>query len=375
MFPLLIDSLLRLRSEGPVPAAESFDQIPRALLAAICGCGLMLLLGGRGIEWLRTRFREPIKSDSATISQLHAAKASTPTLGGLLFLAAFAVAVLLLADLTQPWVACSVLAVVGFGLVGMIDDLIKLFTPRHGLGRRGKLIGQFAAATVVAVAVYGSFHESQPESFTPGPAWIALAMFVLVAAANAVNLTDGLDGLASGCTILALPTFGGLAFAGAGAGSLWCTPHGIPGAAELLVPALAMTGAMLGFLWFNRYPAKVFMGDCGSQPLGALLAVLALSVRQEWLLLIVGGVFVLEAASVAIQIGWFKCTGRRVFRCAPLHHHFQFAGWSETKIVARFWMVAFLCAVLGIATVRISASWPTDETPTPRVAGQVQLRR
>ncbi len=361
------------------------DPLLRGLLACGASCLLLMLFGRHGIAWLRTRFREPIKTHSATISQLHAAKAATPTLGGVLMILAFGLAMAAFADLSQPLTLCAVGAVAGFGLLGMYDDLVKLFTPTHGLGRRGKLLGQIAVATLVAWALYATLsHSPGALDWRPpglpvmdlGLWWIPFAVVVMVAFANAVNLTDGLDGLASGCIVCALPTCGWLAYTGSIAGSVWCTPHGVAGADEMLVAALAMTGAVMGFLWFNRHPARVFMGDCGSQALGGLLAVVALAARQEAWLLLIAGVFVIEAASVAVQIAWFKMTGNRVFRCAPLHHHFQFLGWPETKIVTRFWIAALLCAVLGLSAARWSTSMePFDTTAAAwRTAGQATER-
>jgi phospho-N-acetylmuramoyl-pentapeptide-transferase len=192
--------------------------------------------------------------------------------------------------------------------------------------------------------------------------FIPLAILVIVGSSNAVNLTDGLDGLAGGCLVFAIGAMAIMAYAGGHAGlAEYLGVARIPHANEMVVVAGAMLGGVLGFLWFNCHPAQVFMGDTGSLPLGGLLGLLAVVARQELLLLIVGGVFVVEALSVIIQVGWFRRTGKRVFRCAPLHHHFEFLGWPETRIVVRFWIAGALCALFGMVAMRFM---PTGSRPT-----------
>jgi phospho-N-acetylmuramoyl-pentapeptide-transferase len=249
-------------------------------------------------------------------------------------------------------------------LVGIVDDLVKLRTTAKGISARRKLAAQAAVAGVAAVVLY-----QQQASVTDGlllrvpgigplslGLWfIPLATVVIVAASNAVNLTDGLDGLAGGCLIAATAAMTVLVYAAGHAE--WAAYLGvprIPHAGEMTVLAGGMIGGVLGFLWFNCHPAQVFMGNTGALPLGGLLGVLAVVARQELLLVVVGGVFVAEAASVILQVGYYKCRRRRLLRCAPLHHHFQLLGWAENKIVVRFWIAAALCALLGTASLKLT---------------------
>jgi phospho-N-acetylmuramoyl-pentapeptide-transferase len=241
-----------------------------------------------------------------------------------------------------------------------VDDLAKLRTNSNGLPARTKLAGQVLVATAVALLLY-RHHAGIADGLILnipllgihvqiGPWFVPLAVLAIVGTSNAVNLTDGLDGLAAGCLLFAAAAMGIAVYAAGHAG--WAEYLHVPriaGAGEMTVVAAAMIGGLLGFLWFNCHPAQVFMGDTGSLALGGLLGFLAVAARQELLLLLVGGVFVAEAVSVILQVGYFKWRRRRIFRCAPLHHHFQFQGWPESKIVVRFWIAAMLCAVLGLA--------------------------
>jgi len=321
------------------------DLAARAILAGGFNLFLALFLGPRFIAWLRDRFRESIDSPSPDIQRLHAHKQATPTMGGLGIVAAICGSLALLADWRNPLVPLALFVSVGLGCVGLADDLTKIHGRRRGISARAKLAGQLAVTAVAALVLYwvqtdvpNGLLLKLPFGLGRGPIdvgiwFVPLAMFVIVGSSNAVNLTDGLDGLAGGCLVA---SFGSLAVIA------WLTGH------EIAVVAAAALGAVLGFLRFNRHPAAVFMGDTGSLPLGGLLGLVALAVRQELLLIVLGGVFVAEAASVIAQVVSFRSTGRRIFLCAPLHHHFQMRGWSEGKIVARFWLAAMLCAACGL---------------------------
>ncbi len=332
--------------------------LPRCGWAALAALALALLIGWRWVAWSAARLQEPNVSDSPTLLRLQRGKDQTPTMGGVFLIAAMLLAVIAFADLANPYVWAIVSAAVGLAALGAVDDLAKL-RRGQGLSARTKLLGQIGVALPVAVLLAylaagapDGFQRWLPGFERPidlGPFFIPLAVVVIVGSSNAVNLTDGLDGLAGGCLLVALlPLAAVLAIAGnpAWASSLGIEPLGSAG--EGLVVLAALAGAVAGFLWFNCHPAQVFMGDAGSLPLGGLLGVLAIVARQEFLLVCVGGVFVAEAVSVMLQVAWFKLTRHRLLRCAPLHHHFQFAGWSEQRVVARFWMAGALCAVIGL---------------------------
>ena len=343
---------------------------PRTAAAVLLSFLLTLLLGRCWIARLAGRLREPIKGDSPRLCQLHRSKEATPTMGGLFIVAAIIGVVLLLADTARPFVMLALGVAVSLAALGAVDDLAKIRGTGNGLSARSKLLVQLAIAAIAAVVLH-SIHAQRPDGLVlaaPGLAWqiplgawfIPLAIAVIVGSANAVNLTDGLDGLAGGCLLLAGGALGAVVYACSH--PEWAWYLGLPcvaAATELVIVAAALVGAILGFLWFNCHPARVFMGDTGSLALGGLLAMLALAVRQELLLAIIGGVFVVEAASVIVQVGYFKWRRRRVFLCAPLHHHFQFQGWPETRIVTRFWIAAALCAALGLTLVGLNASGGT----------------
>ncbi len=340
---------------------------PRAALAAGVSFLAAVLLGPRWIGWLKRRFREPIKSDSAEIARLHGNKNATPTMGGLFVVAALLAAVALFGDLGNQFLPPTLFAVVGLTLIGAIDDLVKLRTSRNGISARWKLAGQTIVASAAAVWLY-QIQSAAPDglmlhvplSAAPiylGAWFIPLAVLAIVGSSNAVNLADGLDGLAGGCLLAAAAAMTGLVYAAGHAE--WAAHLGvprIPQAGEMTVVAGAMIGAVLGFLWFNCHPAQVFLGNTGALPLGGLLGVLAVVSRQELLLAVVAGVFVVEALSVILQVGYYKWRRRRLFRCAPLHHHFQLLGWAENKIVVRFWIAAALCALIGTASLKLGAA-------------------
>ncbi len=375
----LLDYLAGTAAE---PALAGLAKITmRAALAAMASFLVAVLLGPGLIGWLRARFREPILSDSAAVRRLHSYKAATPTMGGLFIVAGLLGATCLLADLRNLLLQAALLLVLGLGLIGAVDDLVKLGGRCNGLSVRGKLAAQLAVATLVAVLVW-EHHRHLPDGLALalplwgqvgdlGIAFIPLAVLVLVASSNAVNLTDGLDGLAGGCLIFTTAAVTAVTYAAGHAemAQYLAIPR-IPGAGELTVPAAALVGGILGFLWFNCHPAQVFMGDTGALPLGGLLGLLALAARQEWLLVVAGGVFVAEAGSVILQVGSFKLRRKRIFRCAPLHHHFQLLGWPEGKIVVRFWIAGALCALAGLAALKLNI----DDAPCPEGAQFAQPR-
>jgi phospho-N-acetylmuramoyl-pentapeptide-transferase len=337
---------------------------PRAALAAGMSFAVAVLLGPIWIGWLRRHFRESIKSDSAEIARLHRDKQSTPTMGGLFVVAALVASLLLFGDLRNSYALPALVVAIGLTLVGVVDDLVKIRTAAKGISARAKIVAQLIVAGVAAVMLYqqqAAVHDGLllrlpllGTSFSLGLWFVPLAVIVIVGASNAVNLTDGLDGLAGGCLLAATAAMTGLVYAAGHAE--WAAYLGvprIPQAGEMTVLAGAMIGGVLGFLWFNCHPAQVFLGNTGALPLGGLLGFLAVVARQELLLLVIAGVFVVEAASVIVQVGYYKWRRRRLLRCAPLHHHFQFLGWAENKIVVRFWIASALCALLGAASLKL----------------------
>ncbi len=358
----------------------------RAAAAAGVSFLLAVVLGPWMIAWLRRRFREPIKCDSEEVRRLHEDKEATPTMGGLFLVAGLIAGCLLLGDLSNPQLLIALLVAGGLAAVGTIDDLTKLHRSRNGLSARRKMLGQLAVATVAAVLLY-QHHSGLADGLTLqlplagikidlGLWFIPWAVLVMVGTSNAVNLTDGLDGLAGGCLMFAVAAMTAMTYAAGHAG--WADYLGvarIPGAGELTVLGGAMLGGLLGFLWFNCHPAQVFMGDTGALPLGGLLGLLALACRQELLLVVVAGVFVAEALSVILQVGSYKWRRRRIFLCAPLHHHFQLKGWPENKIVVRFWIAAALCALLGVASLKLQVNEPVAGDHLHATAVETSLRR
>ena len=347
---------------------------PRASLAALASFALAIVCGPRLIAWLRRRCREPIKCASADLLRLHSAKASTPTMGGIFIVAGIIAATLFLGDWSNPYLPIAMLLVAALAALGAGDDLVKLTTHQRGLSARAKLLAQTAIALTVAVMIYrlqsrldGPLTLAVPftaSSLQLGWLFVPLATLVIVGSSNAVNLADGLDGLAGGCLLCATAAIAVVVYASGHAA--WAEYLGIvhvPGAGETLVVAAAMLGGLLGFLWFNCYPASVFMGDTGSLPLGGLLGLLAVVARQELLLVAIGGVFVVEAGSVILQVAYYRWTNRRIFLCAPVHHHFQLKGWPEHKIVVRFWIAGALCALVGLAGLKLRPGQPNGARP------------
>jgi phospho-N-acetylmuramoyl-pentapeptide-transferase len=296
--------------------------------------------------------------------QSHKKKAGTPTMGGTMILFAVSLSVLLWADLSNRYIWISLTTLLGFGVIGFIDDYLMQVKKRSkGLSARGKLVMQLLLALVLAVIVVQtpSFSTQVTVPFlkrfspTLGLGYVLFATFVIVGTSNAVNLTDGLDGLAIGPVIITAVTYMVFAYvAGHVKIAEYLQIHYVPGSGELAVFCGALAGAGLGFLWFNAFPAEVFMGDVGSLSLGGVLGAIAVITKQEVLLVLVGGLFVIEALSVIFQVAFFRITkGRRIFRMAPLHHHFELKGWPESKVIVRFWIIAITLALVSLSTLKL----------------------
>ncbi len=293
----------------------------------------------------------------------HFVKEGTPTMGGSLILLAIIVPTLLWADLTNLYIWVTLLVTTGYGAIGFVDDYLKVVRKNSdGISARQKLFWQILIALVAVLLLYSSsgfdtrlslpfFKDAQPDI---GLFYIPFAILVMVGASNAVNLTDGLDGLAIGPMIIAAGTFLLLAYlAGNAKLAGYLQISSIQGAGELAILCGAMAGAGLGFLWFNSYPAQVFMGDVGSLSLGGSLGTIAVITKNEVVLVIVGGIFVVEALSVIVQVISFRYWGRRVFRMAPIHHHFELKGWPEPKIIVRFWIISIILALIALSTLKL----------------------
>ena len=335
----------------------------RAILAALTALAISLLVGPRMIRWLAEyQVGQRVRSDGP---QTHLSKAGTPTMGGALILAAIVAATLLWADLANRFVWVVLLVTVAFGLIGFWDDYLKLVVgDSRGLIARYKYFWQSIAGLGAAIVLYVTAQSPADTTlYVPffkhfvvplGVLFIPLTYFVIVGSSNAVNLTDGLDGLAIMPSVLVAGALG--VFAYASGNVVFSNYLGIPylaGAGEVLVICTAIFGAGLGFLWFNTYPAQVFMGDIGALALGAALGVIAVVVRQEIVLFIMGGVFVMETVSVILQVASFKLRGKRIFRMAPIHHHFELKGWAEPKVIVRFWIITVILVLLGLATLKL----------------------
>ena len=319
-----------------------------------------LLIGPRFIGWLRVRQGkgQPIRADGP---QTHLAKVGTPTMGGLMILTAVTITMLLWMDLTNRYVWACLLVTIGFGTIGFLDDFDKVRKRSHaGISGKTRLLFEFLIAGVAAwiinegngTLLYVPFYNGAVLDL--GWFYIAFAAFVMVAFGNAVNLTDGLDGLATMPVVIASLAFFAIAYVVGNA--VFAGYLGIPhvlGAGDLTILCAAIIGGGLAFLWFNAPPAAVFMGDTGSLALGGALGAIAVSTHHEIVLAIVGGLFVLEAVSVVVQVFFYKRTGRRVFRMAPIHHHFEQLGWSEPTVVIRFWIISFVLALAGLATLKL----------------------
>jgi phospho-N-acetylmuramoyl-pentapeptide-transferase len=299
---------------------------------------------------------QPIREDGP---QTHLAKRGTPTMGGLMIVIALSLSLLLWMDLTSRFVWACLVVTLGFGLIGFLDDYAKVTKYAHkGVSARLRLLGEVAIAGLALWLVVTDTNLYLPvfsNLYIPmGPAYYLFAAFVIVGAGNAVNLTDGLDGLAIMPVIIASGTFAIISYLAGRAdyAHYLGIPH-VPRAGELAIFCGAVMGAGLAFLWFNAPPAAVFMGDTGSLALGGTLGVIAVSVHHEIVLGIVGGLFVMEAVSVIVQVFVYKRTGKRVFRMAPIHHHFEQLGWKESTVVIRFWIVSIVLALIGLATLKV----------------------
>ncbi|WP_226017187.1 phospho-N-acetylmuramoyl-pentapeptide-transferase [Novosphingobium sp. FKTRR1] len=330
----------------------------RAGAALMTALVIGLIIGPRFINMLRMRQGkgQPIREDGP---QSHLSKRGTPTMGGLMIVIALAIALLLWMDLGNRYVWACLAVTLGFGLIGFLDDYDKVTKYAHkGVSAKVRLAGEFLVAGIAAALVVTETNLYVPvfsNLYIPlGPVYYVFAAFVIVGAGNAVNLTDGLDGLAIMPVIIASGTFAIIAYLAGRAdyAHYLGIPH-VPRAGELAIFCAAVMGAGLAFLWFNAPPAAVFMGDTGSLALGGTLGVIAVSVHHEIVLAIVGGLFVMEAVSVIIQVFVYKRTGKRVFLMAPIHHHFEQLGWRESTVVIRFWIVSIVLALLGLATLKV----------------------
>jgi phospho-N-acetylmuramoyl-pentapeptide-transferase len=355
----------------------------RTVYASLTAMFLALVFG----PWLIRRLRELqigqyIREEGP---QEHKKKAGTPTMGGVLIVLSTAVPVLLWADLTNPFILLSLFALIGFAAIGFIDDYAKVSKQRNlGLTAKKKIYFQVFISLIVGIvllvlATYSAYstqfvfpflkrfrpdlviHSLLDSSHFSGHLWplafvpfLVATVIVIVGSSNAVNLTDGLDGLAIGCTVIAAGALTVLTYVSSN--YRWATYldiQYIPRVGELTVFCGALVGASLGFLWYNAHPAEIFMGDVGSLSLGGTLGTIAVIIKQEILLFFVGGVFVIEALSVILQVGSFKLRGKRIFRMAPLHHHFELLGWSESKVIVRFWIAALVFALFALTTLKL----------------------
>ncbi len=332
--------------------------------ALITSAMVVFLFGPRIIASLRVRQGkgQPIRADGP---ESHFKKAGTPTMGGLMILCGVLVSSLLWANLSSVYVWVVLMVTIGFGAIGLYDDYLKVTAASHkGFSGKMRLTLEFAIAAVACYAIMangeGDFASSLTFPFFKdlilnlGWFFIPFGAFVIVAAGNAVNLTDGLDGLAIVPVMIAAASFGMIAYlSGNAIFSDYLQIHFVPGTGEVAVLCGAIIGAGLGFLWFNAPPAAIFMGDTGSLALGGMIGATAVATKHEIVLVIIGGLFVMEALSVIIQVASFKLTGKRVFRMAPIHHHFEKKGWTESQVVIRFWIISVMLALIGLATLKL----------------------
>jgi phospho-N-acetylmuramoyl-pentapeptide-transferase len=335
----------------------------RAIFAALTALAVALLFGPRMIRSLTERqIGQTVRNDGP---QSHLSKAGTPTMGGALIILAVAAATLLWADLANRYVWITLLVLLAFGGIGWIDDYRKLvLKDPKGLAARWKYLLQSVFGLIAAFALFHTADVATATQFyVPffkavviplGAVFIVVAYFWIVGFSNAVNLTDGLDGLAIMPVVMVAGGLGIFAYAaGHAVFAEYLQIPAVPGAGELAILCAAMAGAGLGFLWFNTYPAQVFMGDIGALAIGAALGCIAVIVRQELVLVIMGGIFVIETLSVMIQVASYKLTGKRVFRMAPIHHHFELKGWPEPRVIVRFWIISVVLVLIGLATLKV----------------------
>ena len=348
----------------------------RMSAAAVVSFLLVMLFGQRMIRFLlRQKLGDRPEFDHADLNELTRHKSNTPTMGGTLIVISISISLMLFANWRNMYIRMAFLALIWLGTLGAVDDWIKLRhsagkSSRDGLRMWEKILFQIALAVLLSIYMR-SYGRLSPETQSfylpfiepivlPLLAYVILAVLTMVGSSNAVNLTDGMDGLACGCVAIVAGVF--LILAWITGVSKWAGIFGmplVPGSHEMTILCASIIGSSLGFLWYNAYPAQVFMGDTGSLPLGGLLGYIAVVTRQELLLLVAGGVFVMEAGSVILQVGYFKFTkrggkqGRRLFRCAPLHHHFHLGGWAETKVVIRFWLLGIIFAATALAMLKL----------------------
>nr|MBO2467270.1 phospho-N-acetylmuramoyl-pentapeptide-transferase [Xanthomonadaceae bacterium] len=336
----------------------------RGILAALTALFLSLWMGPAVIRRLgQLKGGQPIRKDGP---QTHFSKAGTPTMGGALILITVMLSVLLWGDLRNKYVWTVLLVMLAFGAIGWYDDWLKIVKrDPNGLKSRWKYLLQSVFG--LAAGLYLYLYADVPAATTfyvplfksvalplAGISFVAIAYFWIVGFSNAVNLTDGLDGLAIMPTVLVAVALGVFAYAsGHAVFANYLQIPQVPGAGELVIICAAIAGAGLGFLWFNTYPAMVFMGDIGALALGAVLGTIAVIVRQELVLVVMGGIFVIETLSVMIQVASFKLTGKRVFRMAPIHHHFELKGWPEPRVIVRFWIISVILVLIGLATLKV----------------------
>ena len=351
----------------------------RCIAAVLTSLLISLIAGPKIIRWLmRKKIGDLPEFNHTALNELMKERVNTPTMGGLIILLSIITSTLLWAKLNNPFIHKAIFIIIWFGALGAVDDWLKLtrdikHRTRDGLRAWEKLIFQFGGAVLIAMFLYSDFANISDAKMLwlpfykhgiPLAQWvfILIAILYISATSNAVNITDGMDGLASGCLGIVSAVLIILCYVASEATSrtsptTWASylllPH-IPQASELCVFYSAIMGAALGFLWFNCHPAQVFMGDVGSLPLGAAMGYGAIVSRNEILLLVIGGVFVMELGSVILQVGYFKYTGgKRLLRCAPIHHHFHLAGWSEPQVVVRFWLIAVAFAAIALATLKL----------------------
>jgi phospho-N-acetylmuramoyl-pentapeptide-transferase len=350
----------------------------RSVMALLASLLIALMIGPKIIRWLmRKKIGDRPEFNHAALNELTKQKANTTTMGGLIILIATLATVFLWADLENPFVQKAVIVMIWFGALGAVDDWLKLTSQiknrsRNGLNPWEKLLFQIGGAVLIASFLFTDFTNIADGRLfwvpfyskgIPLADWtfIIIAIFYMTATSNAVNLTDGMDGLASGCVAIVSLVLAVLCYVVSetmtGGSRTWASylllPH-VPQAGELAVFYSAILGSLLGFLWYNTHPAQTFMGDTGSLPLGAAMGYGALVTRHEILLLLIGGVFVMELMSVVIQVGYFKYSGgKRIFRCAPIHHHFHLGGWSEPQVVVRFWLLCVAFAAIALATLKL----------------------
>ncbi len=385
LYYLLTKTSDRLDEVGLYSLLQVFYQLEfRAFVAVVCSFLVVLIFGRKTIRWLiKQKIGDSPEFYHADLNEIMARKAATPTMGGILICGSMLLTILLFADLTNRFVMLALIVLAWLAVLGGFDDWLKLTSARRAPGSREglhaweKLLFQIGIGAVAGYFLYryGMGRETHhvltlpfQRTYQPGTtqlessvivlgpvAFVLIATILIAGTSNAVNLTDGMDGLAPGTLAVASFALMVLCFI---AGSFDTArflmfPH-IDGSKELMIVTGAMAGACLGFLWFNCAPAQVFMGDTGALPLGGLMAYIAVAIRQEILLLVIGGVFFMEMASVILQVGYFKWTGgKRIFRCSPVHHHFHLGGWSEPQVVTRFWVLAVVFAMIALVSIKL----------------------